>query len=118
VAIAGVLEELRKRGPRTEITLDDDSGRIQVSFFDEQYQQFREILVKDALLLVEGKLRFDEFANTWVLRATKVSELERLREKEARRIVLKVKTGDALPLDKLQALLAQHRGGGCQIAVQ
>jgi hypothetical protein len=86
--------ELRKRGPRTEITLDDDSGRIQCSFFDEQYQQFRELLVKDALLLVEGKLRFDEFANTWVLRATKVSELERLREKEARRIVLKVKSSD------------------------
>ena len=64
----------------------------QVSFFDEQYQQFREILVKDALLLIEGKLRFDEFANTWVLRATKVSELERLREKEARRIVLKLKS--------------------------
>ena len=27
VAIAGVLEELRKRGPRTEVLLDDDSGR-------------------------------------------------------------------------------------------
>jgi DNA polymerase-3 subunit alpha len=118
VAIAGVLEELRKRGPRTEITLDDDSGRIQVSFFDEQYQQFREILVKDALLLVEGKLRFDEFANTWVLRATKVSELERLREKEARRIVLKVKAADRLPLEQLQAVLAQYRGGNCQIGVQ
>ncbi|HET9865048.1 MAG TPA: DNA polymerase III subunit alpha [Steroidobacteraceae bacterium] len=118
VAIAGVLEEIRKRGPRTEITLDDDSGRIQVSFFDEQYQQFRELLVKDALLLVEGKLRFDEFANTWVLRATKVSELERLREKEARRIVLKVKSADRLPLEQLQAVLAQYRGGNCQIGVQ
>ncbi len=118
VAIAGVVEELRKRGPRTEILLDDDSGRIAVSFFDEQYQQFREILVKDALLLIEGKLRFDEFANTWVLRANKVSELERLREKEARRIVLKLKSGDAVPLERLQSVLAQYRGGGCQVAVQ
>jgi DNA polymerase-3 subunit alpha len=118
VAIAGVLEELRKRGPRTSVVLDDDSGRIECGFFDEQYQQYREILVKDALLLIEGKLRFDEFANTWVLRANKVSELERLREKEARRIVLKVKSADALPLDRLQGLLAQYRGGGCQVAVQ
>jgi len=118
VAIAGVLEELRKRGPRTEITLDDDSGRIQCSFFDEQYQQFRELLVKDALLLVEGKLRFDEFANTWVLRATKVSELEKLREKEARRIVLKIKSSDNLSLDRLQALLTKYRGGNCALAMQ
>src|SRR5688572_27519711 len=118
VAIAGVLEELRKRGPRTEILLDDDSGRIAVSFFDEQYQQFRELLVKDALLLIEGKLRFDEFANTWVLRASKVSELERLREKEARRIVLKMKATDGVPLERLQAVLAQYRGGNCQVGVQ
>jgi len=118
VAIAGVVEELRKRGPRIEVVLDDDSGRISVGFFDETFQQYREILVKDALLLIEGKLRFDEFANTWVLRANKVSELERLREKEARRIVLKVRSADALSLEKLQGLLAKHRGGGCQVAVQ
>jgi DNA polymerase-3 subunit alpha len=118
VAIAGVVEELRKRGPRTSVVLDDDSGRMDVSFFDEQYQQYREILVKDALLLIEGKLRFDEFANTWTLRATKVSELERLREKEARRIVLKLASGDVRIFEKLQALLAQHRGGSCQVAAQ
>ena len=119
VAIAGVVEELRKRGPRTEILLDDDSGRIAVGFFDEQYQQYREILVKDALLLIEGKLRFDEFANTWVLRANKVSELERLREKEARRIVLKVKsTRCACRSIACRRVLAQYKGGGCQVAVQ
>jgi DNA polymerase-3 subunit alpha len=118
VAIAGVVEDIRKRGPRTEITLDDDTGRMQCSFFDEQYQQFRELLVKDALLLVEGKVRFDEFANTWVLRATKVSELERLREKEARRIVLKLTRDDARVFERLQALLTQHRGGSCQVAAQ
>jgi DNA polymerase-3 subunit alpha len=118
VAIAGVVEELRKRGRALEVVLDDDSGRISVGFFDETFQQYREILVKDALLLIEGKLRFDEFANTWVLRANKVSELERLREKEARRIVLKVKSADALSLEKLQATARNTRGGSCQVAVQ
>src|SRR5690349_16222069 len=29
VAVAGVVEDIRKRGPRTEITLDDDTGRMQ-----------------------------------------------------------------------------------------
>ena len=118
VALAGVVEEIRKRGPRTEVLLDDDSGRIAVTFFDDTFQQYREVLVKDALLLIEGKLRFDEFANTWVLRAAKVSELERLREKEARRIVLKLMSADARVFEKLQALLAQHRGGNCALAAQ
>jgi len=43
---------------------------------------------------------------------------ERLREKEARRIVLKLKASDGLSLDKLQAVLAQYRGGNCHLAVQ
>ncbi len=118
VSIAGVVEELRKRGPRTSVILDDDSGRIEVGFYDEQYQQFREVLVKDALLLIEGKLRFDEFANAWVLRANKVSELERLREKEARRIVLKLRAADAKLLPSLQQTLQPFRGGSCHVAVQ
>jgi DNA polymerase-3 subunit alpha len=118
VAIAGVVEELRKRGPRTSVVLDDDSGRIEASFFDETYQQYREILVKDALLLIEGKVRFDEFANTWTLRATKVSELERLREREARRIVLKLRRGDTRVLAALQAVLTPFKGGHCHVAVQ
>jgi len=118
VAVAGVVEEIRKRGPRTEVLLDDDSGRIAVTFFDDTFQQYREVLVKDALLLIEGKLRFDEFANTWVLRAAKVSELERLREKEARRIVLKLMTSDARLFERLQALLVLHRGGNCALAAQ
>ena len=69
-------------------------------------------------LLVEGKVRFDEFANTWVLRANKVSELERLREKEARRIVLKLTAGDTRLLANLQAVLEPYRGGACHLAAQ
>ena len=32
--------------------------------------------------------------------------------------MLKVRSADALSLEKLQGLLAKHRGGGCQVAVQ
>jgi hypothetical protein len=63
-------------------------------------------------------LRFDEFINGWRLQGKKVSELTRLREKEARRIVLKLTSADSGALERLQAVLAQHRGGSCQVAVQ
>jgi DNA polymerase-3 subunit alpha len=89
-----------------------------VGFYDEIYQQYRELLVKDQLLLIEGQLRFDEFINGWRLQGKKVSELARLREKEARRIVLKLTGEDTRVLERLQALLLQHRGGGCQVAAQ
>ena len=50
-----------------EFVLDDRSGRIEVTFFEDVYQQYRALIVKDAILVVEGKLRFDEFIETGAL---------------------------------------------------
>jgi DNA polymerase III subunit alpha len=43
------------------LILDDRSGRIEVSLYEEVFQQYRDIIVKDAILVVEGALRFDDF---------------------------------------------------------
>jgi hypothetical protein len=37
--IAGYVHELRKRGNRNSIVLDDRTGRMEVTFFDEVHQK-------------------------------------------------------------------------------
>jgi DNA polymerase III subunit alpha len=120
--IAGVVHEVRKRGARVSVLLDDKTGRIEVGFFDDVFQQYREVLTKDALLLIDGQLRFDEFIDGWRLQGRKVTELDRLREKEARRIILRwPQSSDAAAADRLLARLAEclrgHRGGACEVAI-
>ena len=63
--MAGLIDEVKKRGPRVIVTLDDRTGRIEVMLFEETWQQHRELIAKDALVLVEGLLRFDEFSDAW-----------------------------------------------------
>ncbi|MGB8326528.1 MAG: DNA polymerase III subunit alpha [Steroidobacteraceae bacterium] len=117
--LAGVIYEVRKRGTRTSIVLDDRSGRIEVTFFDEVFQQHRDLIAKDALVLIEGQLRFDEFSDAWRLAARRVTPLERLREQQARRIVLKWPASDdgARFLARLAQTLTPWRPGRCQVAV-
>jgi DNA polymerase-3 subunit alpha len=117
--LAGVIYEVRKRGTRTSVVLDDRSGRIEVTFFDEVFQQHRDLVVKDALVLVEGQLRFDEFSDAWRLAARKVTPLERLREQQARRIVLRWPEGEegGRFLERLERTLSAWRPGQCQVAV-
>jgi DNA polymerase III subunit alpha len=120
--LAGVVHEVRRRGARVSVLLDDKSGRIEVGFFDDVFQQYREILAKDALLLIEGQLRFDEFIDGWRLQGRRVTELDRLREKEARRIVLRWPAAagaaaDEKLLGRLADCLRPHRGGQCQVAI-
>ncbi|MCB1624497.1 MAG: DNA polymerase III subunit alpha, partial [Pseudomonadales bacterium] len=129
--VAGLVHEVRRRGTRVSILLDDQSGQLEVALFEDVYQQYKDVIVKDALLLVEGQLRFDEFIDAWRLQGRKVTELERLREREARRILLRwpgrstqngansgsARTDEEL-LERLETTLAAWRGGSCQIAIQ
>ncbi|MFO1399963.1 MAG: DNA polymerase III subunit alpha [Steroidobacteraceae bacterium] len=120
VSVAGLVLELRRRGTRVSIMLDDRSGRIEVSFSEEVLQRYRELIVKDALLQVEGQLRFDEFSDAWRIAARQVQSLDLLRERQARQLVLQWPRGadGGRLLARLGELLAAQRGGECAVYVR
>jgi DNA polymerase-3 subunit alpha len=104
---------------RNSAVLDDRSGRIEVGFSDEVFQQYRELIVKDAILLVEGSLRYDEFSAGWRLNAKRVFELDRLREQQAQRLLLNWPgTASDKFLDKLATILKSGRGGRTDVTLR
>jgi DNA polymerase-3 subunit alpha len=120
--VAGLVDELRKRNGRTSFVLDDRTGRIEVTLFDEQLQQYRDLLAKDALLLVEGSLRFDDFSNAWRIAGKRLTLLDSLREKQARRLVLRWPDRERCEapqfISRLQTVLAASRPGPCEVLVR
>ena len=42
MTVAGLVLEIRKRGGRTSFVLDDRSGRLEVTMFEDVYQQYRD----------------------------------------------------------------------------
>ena len=81
--------DLGKRGSRVIFTLDDRSGRIEASMFEDVWQQYRTLIAKSAILVVEGSLRFDEYIEGWRLTAKRVFDIDQAREQYARRLVLR-----------------------------
>ncbi len=118
--LAGLVLEVRRRGTRISCILDDRSGRMEVTLYEEVYQRHRDLLVKDALLQVEGALRFDEFSDSWRLAARQLSPLAAVRERLARALLLRWPAGAADParLQALSGLLQRHRGGACSVLLQ
>jgi hypothetical protein len=47
------------------LTLDDRSGRIEVTLFEELTSTLRNIVAKDAILVVDGNLRYDDYSERW-----------------------------------------------------
>jgi DNA polymerase-3 subunit alpha len=119
ITVAGLVLDIKKRGGRTSLVLDDGTGRLEVSLFDEVLKQHRELIAKDALLLVEGGLKWDEFIEGWRLAAKRLVAIEAAREAQLRRLLLRWPAGaePAALLKSLEGALAPARGGRCQVAV-
>jgi DNA polymerase-3 subunit alpha len=120
VTAAGLIMEIRRRANRSSFTIDDRTGRMEVTLHEETFQQYRNLLNKDALVLVEGNLRFDEFSNAWRLAAKKVMALDGVREQQARRLLINLPASDGDPqqlVGRLAELLAPWRPGECEVRV-
>jgi DNA polymerase-3 subunit alpha len=101
------------------LMLDDRSGRIEVSLFDDIWQQHRAVVARDAILIVEGQLRFDEFIEDWRINAKKLTPIDEVRLREARRLVIRMPAadGDIRLMQRLEETLRPCRGGQCNVAV-
>ena len=122
VTVAGLVLEIRKRGNRTSCILDDRSGRIEVTLFEDVYQQYRALVARDAILVVEGNLRFDDFADDWRIAAKRIIDIAQAREQYARRLVLRwpvAANGEGRRLiTALEQALRPSRGGRCAVAIR
>jgi DNA polymerase-3 subunit alpha len=88
VTVAGLIMDVRKRGNRVTVVLDDDSGRLDATLFSEAFQEFRHLLSKDEIVVVAGTLRYDDFAGSWQVNAKNVVHIDRVIEMSAKSMIL------------------------------
>ena len=119
VRVAGLAVEMRKRGGRVQLTLDDRTGRIEVMLFEDIYRRFAHLLAKDALLVVDGRLSFDEFINGWRITAREITTMDEAREAAVRGLVVEWHADgpDRTLPENLRETLSPFCGGGCRVTV-
>ncbi len=119
VVIAGLVVSMRRRGNRVSLMLDDRSGRIEATLFDETFQEFRNIIAPDAILVVEGSLRFDDFIDDWRINVRKVCDIDEAREQRAARLLIRwqVNGSGEQFVEQLRGALQPFRQGRCPVAV-
>ncbi len=122
VVVAGLIIAMRtmntRRGDRMAfITIDDRSARIELAVFAEAYQQHRQLLAKDKLIVVEGEVSVDEYSGGYKMSARNLYDLDQAREHFARRLVVAVaerQAGNGF-IPGLQTALSPFREGNCPV---
>jgi DNA polymerase-3 subunit alpha len=117
--VAGLVLEIRRRPNRVTLILDDRTGRLEVSLYEETFQQHRDIIVKDAILVVDGSLRYDDFIEAWRLQAKSLMDIDRARERFARRLWLRWPEvfDEPLGLNRFEETLKPYLRGPCGVSV-
>jgi len=116
--VAGLVLEIRRRPNRVTLILDDRSARLEVSLYEEVFQQHRDIIVKDAILIIDGTLRFDDFIEAWRLQGKSLMDIDRARERFARRLWLRWPSEFDEPqgMNRFEQLLKPYLRGPCGIS--
>jgi DNA polymerase-3 subunit alpha len=125
--VAGMVIEIRTRQNKHGktmgfATLDDKSGRLECAVFGDIYDQYRDIFVRDNLLIAEGALAIDNFSGTLRLTVEKMYTIDQARESFARGLYLTWKTSNNVEesmtfISKLTEVLSPYKGGSCPVSI-
>ncbi len=124
--VAGLIVEMRTRQTKQGkmmgfATLDDRTGRLEVAAFSKIFEQYRDILSKDTLLVAEGAINIDDFSGMLRVTAEKMYTIEQAREMFARSIQLQWDItrhpADKGFIEQLTEILKPFCGGTCPVVI-
>ena len=122
LTISGMIVAMRilknKRGDNFAfLTLDDKSGRIEISVWAEKFNAYRDILVKDALLVIKGVISEDDFTGGLKMVAESIQSIYQARCSKLLCLELLVSEGSADWVDKFRSTINGYRNGNCSVFV-
>ncbi|MGL5285113.1 MAG: DNA polymerase III subunit alpha, partial [Aeromonas sp.] len=111
---------ITKRGNKMGImTLDDKSGRLDVTLFSEALDRYESLLEKDRILVVSGQVSFDDFSGGLKMSAREVLNIDEARERFVRaiRVYLDESRIDERFFQRFTEILQPARAGVCPLQV-
>ena len=115
IGLAGLVTGLKRRGENLIFKLDDGTASIDVIVFGERKDNFRDLLVENAVLHLKGNLRFDAYADKWQFIAEGISGLDQLIENKANTLLIQCDT--KFDPDRLKSILQDHIPGPCKVNI-
>ena len=102
------------------LTLDDKTARIEIGVYGELYDQRRDVIQKDKVLVVKGKASHDHYSGGIRLSADELFDIEQARGNMARhmQIQLQAEQVNSQTIGDLKSILMQNEQGMCGLGFE
>jgi DNA polymerase III subunit alpha len=117
MVVAFRLMKTKKGDTMAFVTLDDRTGRVEVAIFTDTYLEFRDLIVKDALLVIEGQVSHDDYSGGLKMRAESLKTLDSARDARRVALVFVLSPADLALLPELRASLKALEPGQSPVRV-
>ena len=114
--VVGVRTQMTRSGKMLFVQLDDGTGMVEVSVFNELFEAERAKIVTDEVLVIEGKVSYDDFSGGNRVVADKLMTLGEARARFAKHLLLHMNGGS--DARKLKSLLTPFAPGPAQVRIR
>jgi DNA polymerase-3 subunit alpha len=128
--LAGLLIGMRVRKTKTGSkivtgVLDDRTARIEVVLYEDVFERYSNLLVKDKVCVVVGSVSYDDFNAAYSINANTIYTMTQAREKFARGLQIKLDRSkangswsDVNITQQLTEVLQTYREGHCPVNIE
>ena len=110
--LVGAVMGIRKQGDsRVFVQVEDFSGKFEAILYREAWIEFGPLLTRDAILQFEGAVQADDFSGGFRMRTQHIVSINSVCERQTRVLRLRLNGIEADFAQRLQNVLAGHRGG-------
>ena len=121
-SVAGLLVSIRimknRRGDNYAfLILDDKTGRLEVSVYAEKYQSYKNLFVKDQIVVVCGAISDDSFSGGLKMVAVSIQSVYQARCANLKCIEIVIENCKDNWATQVQNMLSEYRGGSCPVII-
>jgi len=119
--VVGMRVMKNKRGDSFAfLTLDDKSGRVELSVWAEKFNAYRDILTKDALLVVQGVVSEDSFTGGLKMVAESIQSIYEARCSKLSKLQLTISQSGVADgwVDQFHRTISEYGNGNCPIILE
>ncbi|HRQ34618.1 MAG TPA: DNA polymerase III subunit alpha, partial [Chiayiivirga sp.] len=119
VLLIGQIVAINQRNAdRCFIAFEDGGGRIEATVYADVFQSCGELLVRDAIVLLEGQLHEDRFRGGTAMRVKRVWDVNEWVRQHAQRVRLSLDATVPGALTALQETVSRWNGGRTPLSIE
>ncbi len=112
MTLAGLVHSIRRMGTRGSfVAIEDITGRMEVAMYDETWSLYADLLNKDEIIVIEGRVSVDSFSGGYRMTAQKIRTLADAKSEFARGVQISLRGSDDSVCSALQSTFMPYRNG-------